>query len=65
LSGERGHLHISLGDKDGKVIGGHVVGDLIINTTTEIVIGNCDQLIFTREHDDTTGYPELKIAKKS
>ncbi|EDO48643.1 predicted protein [Nematostella vectensis] len=33
-----GHLHVSLGDKEGQVIGGHVMGNMIIFTTAEVVI---------------------------
>jgi len=43
------------------MIGGHVIGGLYIFTTAEIVIGECPQLKFTREHDDSTGFPELVI----
>jgi len=31
-----GHLHISLSDADGHVIGGHLVGDDVIHTTAEV-----------------------------
>ena len=61
LSGDRGHLHITLSDKAGGVIGGHVVGDLVVFTTAEIVIGDCTGAVFTREHDDATGFDELCI----
>ncbi len=61
LSGERGHLHITLGTEDGSTIGGHVVGDLIIYTTAEVVIGECVDLQYTREADENTGFPELVV----
>ena len=41
LAGE-GHLHASLSDHHGCVIGGHVMGNMIVFTTAEVVIGNCD-----------------------
>jgi len=41
------HMHISLGDKDGKVIGGHVVNNCIVFTTAEIVLGVSDSVTFT------------------
>jgi len=61
LSGNDGHLHISLSGADGHMIGGHVIGGLYIFTTAEIVIGDCSDLQFTREHDDSTGFQELAI----
>jgi len=61
LSGGEGHLHISLSDVQGHVIGGHVIGGLYIYTTAEIVIGECSDLKFEREHDDSTGFQELAI----
>lgn len=64
LAGERGHLHISLGDKDGNVIGGHVMGDLMVYTTAEVVIADCTDCLFTREMDADTGFQELVVTKK-
>ncbi|XP_060570567.1 bifunctional protein GlmU-like isoform X2 [Ruditapes philippinarum] len=60
-----GHLHGSFSDKDGKVFGGHVIGDLLVYTTAEIVVGNCPLLKFEREHDDQSGYKELVVKKTS
>ncbi|XP_024075741.1 uncharacterized protein LOC112120809 [Terrapene carolina triunguis] len=59
------HLHICLSDKDGKTVGGHVISDLEVFTTAEIVIGECTGLQFTREMDDRTGFPELVISSRS
>ncbi|XP_078503179.1 bifunctional protein GlmU-like [Lissotriton helveticus] len=61
---ETAHLHISLSDKDGKTVGGHVIGDLEVFTTAEIVIGECSSLQFTREMDERTGFPELVISAR-
>ena len=52
------HLHISLSDATGKTIGGHLI-DGIIFTTLEVVIGTIDNVNFSRELDDKTGYKEL------
>lgn len=57
------HLHISISDKTGKTIGGHLVEGCLIYTTAEIVIGDALGLEFTREQDDETGYKELKIRR--
>ena len=61
---DEGHLHTSLSDKDGNVIGGHVMGNMKVFTTAEVVIGNCDTLSFTREIDDETGFEELVVREK-
>lgn len=58
------HLHISLSDKTGKTIGGHLVDGCIIYTTAEIVIGSTEDLIFLRTVDKMTGYRELEIQPK-
>ncbi|XP_068681581.1 bifunctional protein GlmU-like isoform X1 [Montipora capricornis] len=55
------HLHTSLSDQHGHVIGGHVMGNMIVFTTAEVVIGNCDTLSFTREMDYDTGFDELVV----
>uniref|UniRef100_UPI00398E86F4 bifunctional protein GlmU-like isoform X1 n=1 Tax=Pristiophorus japonicus TaxID=55135 RepID=UPI00398E86F4 len=62
---EVAHLHITLADKDGRTIGGHVMGDLEVFTTAEIVIGECGGLEFTREMDERTGFPELVISSRT
>lgn len=58
------HLHISISDKTGKTIGGHLVEGCLIYTTAEIVIGDAMGLEFTREQDSETGYRELKIRNR-
>ncbi|XP_066533085.1 bifunctional protein GlmU-like [Hoplias malabaricus] len=58
------HLHICLSDKDGKTIGGHVLGDLEVFTTAEVVIGEATDLHFAREMDRRTGFPELTVHKR-
>lgn len=55
------HLHLSISDKNGKTIGGHLVEGCIIYTTAEIVIGTSEDFIFMRNVDETTGYKELEI----
>ncbi|KAM9551479.1 bifunctional protein GlmU-like [Salvelinus alpinus] len=37
------HLHICLADKEGKTVGGHVLGDLEVFTTAEVVIATSEQ----------------------
>ncbi len=37
---------------------------MIVFTTAEIVIGDCTELLFSREMDPRTGFKELVINKK-
>lgn len=55
------HLHISISDKEGKTIGGHLDNGCIVYTTAEIVIGASEEFSFIRTIDDQTGYKELEI----
>ncbi|MFH1246814.1 MAG: PPC domain-containing DNA-binding protein [Candidatus Micrarchaeota archaeon] len=64
FSQDGAHLHISLSDSEGKVIGGHVKEGCIIRTTAEIVIGEAEDLTFSRIFDQDTGFKELQISKK-
>jgi predicted DNA-binding protein with PD1-like motif len=63
LSGTLGlggpHLHASLSDADGRVVGGHVAPGCIVRTTAEILLAVLDDATFTREPDAETGYAEL------
>jgi len=55
------HLHVAISDPDGKTIGGHLMEGCRIYTTAEIVIGETNGYLFSREEDIETGYPELNI----
>ena len=55
------HLHATIADATGQVLGGHVDNGCIIYTTAEIVIGNCADQQFLRVMDEQTGYLELAI----
>lgn len=57
------HLHVTLGDSDGNTVAGHVFGDLIVQTTAEVILGEVCGLQFRREFDNATGYSELVISK--
>jgi uncharacterized protein len=59
------HLHISLADGNGQLIGGHLDDECLIYTTAEIVIGSASGLIFTRQMDPQTGFQELNISAQS
>ena len=60
------HVHGSFSDATGRVIGGHVMSDypMTVFTTAELVLGECENVVFTREMDHETGYPELVITEK-
>lgn len=61
LSPDGVHIHISVSDKLGNTIGGHLKDDCIIHTTAEICLLEIENIQFTREFDSTTGYKELII----
>ena len=55
------HIHISVADEQGKVIGGHLLEGTLIATTAELILHTYPELTFSREHDESTGYTELVI----
>ena len=55
------HLHIGLARRDGQCIGGHLAAGCIVNTTAELVIGELEDVEFTRPLDPATGYDELSV----
>lgn len=55
------HLHISISDAEGRVIGGHLKDGCIVHTTTELFILIDETQRFTRETDPETGFEELKV----
>jgi len=59
----KAHIHLSLSDEDGNVVGGHLVNGTIVNTTCEVVLMELDNYDFSREFDKNTGYNELVIRK--
>ena len=64
LSRDGVHLHVSLGDADGKVWGGHLV-KATVYTTLEVVLGCFTELQFERVYDDRTGFKELRVREKA
>lgn len=58
-----GHLHAALADSTGKIVGGHLL-ELRIDTTAEVVIGDCSALSFSRIFDNNTGFHELNISQR-
>jgi uncharacterized protein len=65
LSHDGAHLHISLADARGHVMGGHVAPGCIVRTTAEVLIALLPDYRFTREADLNTGFNELLIRPTS
>lgn len=61
LSPDGPHLHISVADSSGAVIGGHLCAGSLVRTTAELVIGLLPEWIFSRDQDPATGCAELQI----
>lgn len=64
ISTSGSHLHMSVSDSTGRTIGGHLLEGNLVYTTAEIIIGESAELVFTREKDGSTEWPELQIHKK-
>ena len=62
LSPDGAHLHITVADSSGTVIGGHLCAGSLVRTTAELVIGLLPDWRFRRELDPATGYAELRIS---
>ncbi len=58
------HLHLSVSNFEGKVLGGHLMDGCEIYTTAEIVLLEHTDLSFKRENDGHTGYKELILERK-
>lgn len=65
ISANGAHLHMSIADADGKVIGGHVAQGCIIRTTAEVLLVLLPDWSFGREPDPATGFAELVVRRTS
>ena len=54
------HLHMSVSDAEGIVLGGPVMSGTVF-TTLELVLGTIHKVSFTRNMDVATGYKELSV----
>lgn len=61
LSPDGAHLHMSVADAQGRVVGGHVTPGCIVRTTVEVLIALLPEQRFSREHDVESGCKELVI----
>lgn len=57
------HLHASLSDAAGRVLGGHVCAGCTVLTTAELLVAPLPPGSLTRAPDAATGYDELVILK--
>lgn len=55
------HLHVSVSDKEGNVIGGHLKGGCRVDVTVEVVIGIFENVFYQRTLDEDTGFKELEV----
>lgn len=58
------HLHLSVADAAGRVIGGHAAAGCIVRTTAEVLLAPLPGWDFVREPDARTGWPELVIRQR-
>ena len=59
------HVHISIADSCGALLGGHLLDGCVVFTTAEIVLGECRGYRFDRVLDHATGFPELDVTKEA
>ncbi len=64
LSPDGAHLHITVADSKGTVIGGRLCAGSLVRTTAELVIGLLPEWRFCRQLDPATGYAELQITAR-
>ncbi len=56
------HLHMSVSDAQGRVMGGHVAAGCIVRTTAEVLLAVLPDHRFSRELDaDGSGFRELVV----
>ncbi len=64
ISPEESHIHISVSDQEGAVIGGHLKMGSIVGVTAELVLLVFDDVTYAREYEASTGYDMLVVKKK-
>ncbi len=53
------HLHLSVADRDGRMLGGHMLDGCTVRTTLELTIQEIDGVRMLRRKDEESGYEEL------
>jgi len=64
ISPDGAHLHMSVSDVNGKVLGGHVAPGCTVRTTAELLLALLPEHRFSREYDEKTGFTELVIGRE-
>ncbi|CAG9421809.1 hypothetical protein NVI2019_PEGOAJLN_02034 [Providencia alcalifaciens] len=64
LDAQGEHLHLAVSDENGHMRGGHMMPGCTVRTTLELIIGELENNIFTREHCTLSGYEELVITSR-
>jgi predicted DNA-binding protein with PD1-like motif len=66
LAPDGAHLHMSVSDAQGRVLGGHVAAGCIVRTTAEVLLAFLPGHAFSRELDaNGSGYRELVIRPRT
>lgn len=65
ISPEESHIHISVSDQEGNVIGGHLKLGSIVGVTVELVLLAFDDMVYAREYEESTGYDMLVVKPKN
>ena len=65
LSASGAHLHMSVANESGQVLGGHVGYGNVVRTTAEVLLVSLEGWSLTRAHDPTSGYQELQVKPAS
>lgn len=58
------HLHLAVSDENGIMCGGHMMPGCTVRTTLELVIGELEQVTFSRQPCEYSGYEELVITPR-
>jgi uncharacterized protein len=61
ISADGAHLHMTIADADGRVVGGHVCYGNEIRTTAEVLLARLEDWRLSRAFDVETGYQELVV----
>jgi predicted DNA-binding protein with PD1-like motif len=64
VGGGGSHLHLSVADAQGRVLGGHAAYGCIVRTTAEVLLALAPGWAFAREADPATGWSELVVRRR-
>ncbi|USN53914.1 MAG: DNA-binding protein [Candidatus Nomurabacteria bacterium] len=65
ISSKGCHIHVSISDKEGNVIGGHLRDGCKVKFTAEIVIGIFEDVEYQRVFSEETGFDELEVRENA